>query len=51
MVKILAQTSIVVKSIAPNTSQCDWRDVFHVVCRLRFGARSIPSAFKMLPTV
>ena len=47
----MVHTSIVVKSIAPNTSQCDWMNVFHVVCRCRSGAGSIPWAFKMLPTI
>ncbi len=38
----LVQTSIVVKSIAPSTSQCDWMNVFQVVWRFRSGAGSIP---------
>lgn len=47
----LVQTSIVVKSIASNTSQCDLRNDFQVVCRFRSGTGSMPWAFKMLPTV
>jgi hypothetical protein len=46
----LVQTSIVVKSIAPSTSQCDWMNVFHVVCRFRSGTGSIPWAFKIIET-
>ena len=45
------QTSIVKKSVNTIWSQCRRRNSFHVVCRLRSGAGSMPFFFKMLATV
>jgi hypothetical protein len=45
------QTSIVVKSIAPRTSQWTSRNSFQVDLRLRSRTGSIPWSRRMLPTV